>query len=78
MTDKVIVLGGGIRGGGTSRVNLMLEEFINSMTTSYDANYIIRGELPPEPAVYNEYFTPKKREIPSSLFEALLKRIENE
>lgn len=78
MTDDVKILGGGI-GGGMSM--FVLQEVIHSMTMSHDINYIIRDELPTEPEVHsnnNEYFTPKKREIPSSLFEALLKRVENE
>lgn len=80
MIDEVIVIGGGRRGGGMSifNNNMVLQEFINSRPMSYDVNYIIRDELSPEPTTCNKYFTPKKREIPSSLFEALLKRIEND
>ena len=81
MIDEVIVLGGGVRRGGGMSIfnnNMVLQEFINSRPMSYDVNYIIRDELSPEHTTCNEYFTPKKREIPSILFEALLKRIEND
>lgn len=79
LAKDTVIIAGGLRSGGKSLVDkMLLEEWMaHNIVTIPDYDYMIMDEfwsyeVPEE----HKYFTPKKREIPSSLFEKLLRRIE--
>ena len=73
-----LVLGGGSRWFGKTIIDLVSYDTLFSFKQNSIADVWIdepREHYPYESQEDHKYFTPKKREMPSSLFENLLRRV---